>query len=122
MSKRRSYLNAECETISTEIGVSPVNRNRSVRNGQVLPHRQQLGATSDARFRQHDLVEAEAVLEEVEEALVLQEEGDVVEGGDVVDSENLLVGDVAEHGDLGDDGEGERRRAAACDLKSDATR
>lgn len=95
-------------------------KKRNARNGQVLPHRQQLGATSDPGFGQHDLVQAEAVLEEVEEALVLQEEGDVVQGRDVVDSENLLVGNVAEHGNFGNDGEGERRRAAACDLESEA--
>lgn len=56
------------------------------------------------------------MLEELDEALILEEEGNVVEGGDVVDGNDLLVRDVAEHGDLGDDGQRQRGWAAACDL------
>ena len=44
----------------------------------------------------------------------------MVQGRDVVHGEDLLVGDVAEHRDLGRDGRREGVRAAACDLQERA--
>lgn len=47
-----------------------------------------------------DGVKVEALLEEVDEALFLEQEGDVVGGRNVVDTKDLLLLDVAEVGDL----------------------
>jgi hypothetical protein len=86
-----------------------------VGNGELLPVFKEGGTASDTRFGETDEVETEALLEELEETLVLEEEGDVVEGGNVVNGEDLLVRDVAEHGDLRGDGEGEGFGATAGD-------
>lgn len=114
LSNRRSYLGSGRR--SGQAVETDCNRQNS-RDRQVLPHRQQLLAASDARFRRPGEVEAQALLEEVDETLALEEKRDVVEGRDVVHGEDLLVGNVAEHGDLGHDGEGERCGAAAGDLR-----
>lgn len=50
--------------------------------------------------------------------LLFEEKGNVVEGRDVVDGEDLGSGDVTEHRHFGGNGEGERRRAAASNLNN----
>lgn len=85
-------------------------------DGKLLPHGKELVSTSEALAVARDVGELEALLEVVDETLVLEEEGDVVKGGDVVDSKDLLGRDVTEHGDLLRDGLGEGSGAAAGDL------
>lgn len=114
VSNRRSYLRKRdsCQSCFFRIGTVEAN----ARDGELLPHGQQLAAASLATIARRNLVEAEAVLEEADEPLVLEQERDVVQGRHVVDGEDLLVGDVAEHGDLGGDGRGQGVRAAAGNL------
>jgi hypothetical protein len=70
------------------------------REGQLFPHGHQLVPFVQSRFTSLYLIEFESSSQERDEALILQEEGDVVEGRNVVHGENLVVRDVTEHGDF----------------------
>lgn len=61
--------------------------------------------------------EAEEGAELRDEALVFEEEGDVVRGRDVVDGDDLVGFDLAEHGDFVDGRFVEGFLTAAGDLK-----
>lgn len=85
-------------------------------NRKLLPHGEELVSASEALAVARNIGELEALLEVVDKTLVLEEEGNVVEGGDVVDRKDLVGSDVTEHGDLLRDSVGEGSGAAAGNL------
>lgn len=59
----------------------------------------------------------QALLQEAKKTLLLEKEGDMVHGSNIVNTQNLLVTDVAEHRDLGGGGMIQRFAATSCDLQ-----
>jgi hypothetical protein len=78
------------------LGTSGAN----ARYGELLPPHGELVAAFPPAGVDDNIAELESRAEGVDDALGLEEEGDVVDRLDVVDGEDLFGGDVAEHGNL----------------------